>query len=110
DKVFLFDSLVTLRQVTQSLGYKDSNKLDSEEEALKDGVLIIHAHNKDMPAQKAFLENPNEEIKKYKAIMASPCLSSGFSITTHFTNKVVVFCDKTLTPLELINFARRFRT
>ncbi|TOP49282.1 hypothetical protein CGH16_23595, partial [Vibrio parahaemolyticus] len=58
DKVFLFDSLVTLRQVTQSLGYKDSNRLDSEEEALKDGVLIIHAHNKDMPAQKAFLENP----------------------------------------------------
>lgn len=110
DKVFLFDSLVTLRQVTQSLGYKDSNRLDCEEEALKDGVLIIHAHNKDMPAQKAFLENPNEEIKKYNAIMASPCLSSGFSITTHFTNKVVVFCDKTLTPLELINFARRFRT
>ncbi len=52
--MFLFDSLVTLRQVTQSLGYKDSNKLDSEDEALKDGVLIIHAHNKDMPAQKAF--------------------------------------------------------
>ncbi|MDF5502026.1 hypothetical protein P3677_26710, partial [Vibrio parahaemolyticus] len=62
-----------------------------------------------MDAQRAFLANPNEEISKYKAIIASPCLGSGFSIVKNFANRVVVFCDKTLNPFELINFARRFR-
>ncbi|HAS6343115.1 TPA: hypothetical protein I7243_23555 [Vibrio vulnificus] len=110
DKIFLFDSLNTLRNVTKSLGYENENKLDCEKSALADGVLVIHGDNKDMPEQSAFLANPNDEIRKYKAIMASPCLGSGFSITTHFSDKVVVFCDKTLAPLELVNFARRFRT
>lgn len=110
DKVFLFDSLSTLRLVTKSLGYENQEQLDCEKAALADGVLIIHADNKGMPEQSAFLANPNGEISKYKAIMASPCLGSGFSITTHFSDNVVVFCDKTLAPLELVNFARRFRT
>lgn len=109
DKVFLFDSLVTLRQVTKALGYEDSNGLDCEKAALKDGVLIVHGDNKGLPEQSAFLANPNKEINKYRAILASPCLGSGFSITTDFTKRVVVFCDKTLMPLELVNFARRFR-
>lgn len=110
DKVYLFDSLETLRRVTMMFGYKDKNGLDCEKAALNDGVLIVHGDNKNKSEQRAFLANPNEEIKKYSAVLASPCLGSGFSITTPFTNKVVVFCDKTLPPLELINFARRFRT
>lgn len=109
DKVFLFDSLVTLRGVVKQLGYEDKQGLDSETAALNDGVLVIHGENKGMDAQRAFLANPNEEISKYKAIIASPCLGSGFSIVKNFANRVVVFCDKTLNPFELVNFARRFR-
>jgi hypothetical protein len=110
DRVFLFDSLTTLRSIVKQLGYEDKNGLDSEAVALDDGVLIIHGENKAMEAQLAFLANPNEEITKYRAIIASPCLGSGFSIIKDFTKRVIVFCDKTLHPFELVNFARRFRT
>nr|WP_241214322.1 hypothetical protein [Vibrio alfacsensis] len=84
----MFDSLNTLRNVTKSLGYENENKLDCEKSALADGVLIIHGDNKDMPEQSAFLANPNDEIRKYKAIMASPCLGSGFLLQRIFPIKL----------------------
>ncbi|SBS62170.1 DEAD/DEAH box helicase family protein [Vibrio atlanticus] len=109
-KVFLFDTRSTLQATAVSLGFKNIAGLECEAEALKSGVLILHGKNKEMKAQKAFLSNPENEIQKYKAILASPCLSAGFSITTSYTNSVHIFCNGTLTPDELINFSRRFRS
>ncbi|WP_282174699.1 hypothetical protein [Vibrio diabolicus] len=71
DKVFLFDNLKTLKRTVAELGYQNSQGLDCELKALNDGVLIVHSDNRDMPAQKAFLADPNKEVAKYKAIMAS---------------------------------------
>ncbi|MCG9569179.1 hypothetical protein [Vibrio chagasii] len=109
DKVFLFDNLKTLKRTVAELGYQNSQGLDCELKALDDGVLIVHSDNRDMPAQKAFLADPNKEVTKYKAIMASPCLGAGFSITKSYTNTVNVVCESTLIPRELVNFSRRFR-
>ena len=81
DKVFLFDNLKTLKRTVAQLGYHNSQGLDCEMKALGDGVLVAHSDNRGMPAQKAFLVDPNKEVAKYKAIMASPCLGAGFSIT-----------------------------
>ncbi|MEF1339182.1 hypothetical protein REH81_20810, partial [Vibrio rotiferianus] len=109
DKVFLFDNLKTLKRTVAELGYQNSQGLDCEIKALDDGILVVHSDNRDMPAQKAFLTDPNKEVAKYKAIMASPCLGAGFSITKRYTNTVNVVCESTLIPRELVNFSRRFR-
>ncbi|MDV5032988.1 hypothetical protein [Vibrio diabolicus] len=109
DKVFLFDNLQTLKQVVGQLGYQNHLGLDCETKALNDGVLVLHSDNRDMPAQKAFLKDPNREVTKYKAVIASPCLGAGFSIIENYTNTVNVICESTLIPRELVNFSRRFR-
>ncbi|MFA0692122.1 hypothetical protein [Vibrio splendidus] len=109
DKVFLFDNLKTLKRTVAQLGYQNSQGLDCEMKALDDGVLVLHSDNRGMPAQKAFLADPNKELTKYKAVMASPCLGAGFSITENYTNTVNVVCESTLIPRELVNFSRRFR-
>ncbi|MGR5251070.1 hypothetical protein ACPV5S_02575 [Vibrio astriarenae] len=109
DRVFLFDSRQTLKQTLVDLGFKNHKGLDCADAALEQNVLVVHGDNKDKPAQKAFLAAPNEEVHKYAAILSSPCLGSGFSIETDYTDKVHVICDKTLTPQELVNFSRRFR-
>ncbi|MFS1413445.1 hypothetical protein BCU70_17810 [Vibrio sp. 10N.286.49.C2] len=109
DRVFLFDSRQTLKQTLVHLKFKNHKGLDCEDVALKQNILVVHGDNKDNPEQKAFLASPNDEIHKYAAILASPCLGSGFSIETDYTDKVHVICDKTLAPQELINFSRRFR-
>lgn len=110
DKAFLFDSVKTLKQTAKALGFVNDQKLYCEKAALDKGVLILHGDNKGLEAQKELLSNPNLHIHKYRAVLVSPCLASGFSITSHFTNRVTVIADKTLCPLELINFARRFRS
>lgn len=110
DKVMLFDCLKTMKETIVRLGYTNEKGLDCETAALNDGVLVVHADNKDMAAQSAFLADPNMEITKYRAILASPVLGVGFSITESFTDKVNVIAQGTLLPRELVNFARRFRT
>lgn len=110
DKAFLFDSVNTLKRTAKALGFVNDKNLYCEVAALEQGVLILHGDNKGLEEQKELLSNPNLHIHKYRAVLVSPCLASGFSITSHFTNRVTVIADKTLCPLELINFARRFRS
>ncbi|MCR9657478.1 hypothetical protein NB537_22195 [Vibrio parahaemolyticus] len=110
DKAFLFDSVNTLKRTAKALGFVNDKNLYCEASALKQGVLILHGDNKGLDEQKELLSNPNLHIHKYRAVLVSPCLASGFSITSHFTNRVTVIADKTLCPRELINFARRFRS
>lgn len=110
DKAFLFDSVNTLKRTAKALGFVNDKNLYCEASALKQDVLILHGDNKGLKEQKELLSNPNIHIHKYRAILVSPCLASGFSITSHFTNRVTVIADKTLCPHELINFARRFRS
>nr|WP_102277846.1 hypothetical protein [Vibrio cyclitrophicus]PMH46955.1 hypothetical protein BCU67_21375 [Vibrio cyclitrophicus] len=109
DKVCLFDNLKTMKRAVAQLGYLNRLGLDCETKALDDGILVLHSDNRDMPAQKAFLADPNRELAKYRAIMASPCLGAGFSITENYSNVVNVVCESTLIPRELVNFSRRFR-
>ncbi|MEG3221775.1 hypothetical protein PD716_14240 [Vibrio gigantis] len=109
DKVCLFDNLQTMKRAVAQLGYLNRLGLDCETKALDDGILVLHSDNRDMPAQNAFLADPNRELAKYRAIMASPCLGAGFSITENYTNVVNVVCESTLIPRELVNFSRRFR-
>mgnify|MGYP000317682003 CR=1 FL=1 len=59
-----------------------------------DEILIITGDNKGEEAQKAFLENPDEESKKYRLIISTPVISSGVSITnTHFKSVYAIFSN-----------------
>lgn len=110
EKVILSDSIKAIRLILTELGYTDNSGRACEKVALKNNVLVLTGQNKGLPAQKALMLNPSEEVMKYDLILASPCLASGFSIETDYTDNVNVTSDLTLGVFELINFARRFRT
>ncbi len=52
-------------------------------------ILFIHAKNKGDLRVKAFLENPNEESKKYDVIIVSPVIQCGFSICNGYFDAVI---------------------
>ena len=52
-------------------------------------ILFIHAKNKGDFRVKAFLENPNEESKKYDAVIVSPVIQCGFSICNGYFDAVI---------------------
>ncbi|HAS8474609.1 TPA: hypothetical protein I7766_19300 [Vibrio vulnificus] len=108
DKVILCDSLNVIKTLLIELGCT-KNGYPCEEKALKQGILVIHSKNKGLPKQRKLLEDPTTEVMKYHKIIASPCLGSGFSIESDFTDEVNVISELTLAPYELINFGRRFR-
>lgn len=63
-----------------------------EENAVTD-VLVINGENKGDEAQAAFLANPNAECVKYRAVIHSPTIGSGVSITTpHFAFNFLFNC------------------
>lgn len=110
ERVILFDTVKAMRLTMVDYGFTNSSGQACEKVALKSKVLVIHAKNKGLPEQSAFMENPSEEVLKYKLVMASPCIASGFSIESEYTDNVNLVSNLTLGVFELINFARRFRS
>ena len=110
EKVILFDTLKSLRLVMIDLGLKDSSGQPCEKVALRKKTLVITGANKGSSEQAKFLKNPSKECLKYDKIFASPCLASGYSIESDYTDNVNVMSDLTLGVKELINFSKRFRT
>ncbi|MFN1549696.1 DEAD/DEAH box helicase family protein [Vibrio natriegens] len=110
EKVILFDSLKTLRMTMIDMGLVDKSGQACEKAALKKKVLVLTGNNKNMKEQAGFLTSPTENCTKYKMIMASPCLASGYSCEAEYTDNVNVVSDLVLRIDELLNFSRRFRT
>ncbi|CAH1195928.1 conserved hypothetical protein [Vibrio harveyi] len=104
DKKSEIDMLIELAGYTNKQGKADHKV------ALKARILVVHSGNKGQKAQKTFLENPNEEISKYRTVIVSPCLKEGFSIVANHADEVIVLCNRVLQPTALVQLARRLRT
>ncbi|MCW8336434.1 hypothetical protein, partial [Vibrio paucivorans] len=110
ENVILFDTIKSLRLVMIELDLVDQSGQPCEKAALSNSVLVVTGANKGLPEQAAFLKSPSAESLKYNKILASPCLASGYSIESDYTDNVNVMSDLTLGVFELINFSKRFRT
>jgi len=74
-------------------------------------VLCVHANSKGEPDVEAFLTQPNLEAVKYDALIYSPAISSGVSITTrHFSHHIGLFSGNTVSPSDAVQMLRRDRT
>ncbi len=109
ENVILFDSLRSMRMTMIDMGLTDKSGQACEKVALKKQVLVLTGSNKNMKAQSSFLTSPPEECTNYNMIMASPCLASGYSCESEYTDNVNVVSDLVLGIDELVNFSRRFR-
>ncbi|MEG1234291.1 MAG: plasmid replication protein, CyRepA1 family [Acinetobacter sp.] len=76
-----------------------------------ENMLVIDADTKEIdPKVQAFLENPNEESKKYDLIFASPTISSGVSINHNQFNFVAgYFSGKSVSPTDAYQMLGRVR-
>ncbi|MFA0322704.1 hypothetical protein AB4561_23005 [Vibrio sp. 10N.222.55.A3] len=103
--VVMFDQLRDLNAFLKGL------KLD-DESALDEGILVLSGDTSGRAAQQEFLADPDTILKsgKYRAILCSPTLGRGYSITHHYTNKIFVIANGTLDPAAMVQFPRRFRT
>ena len=76
-----------------------------------ENMLLIDADTKEIdPKVQAFLENPNEESKKYDLIFASPTISSGVSINhNQFDFVAGYFSGKSVSPADAYQMLGRVR-
>lgn len=109
--VVLFDRLRDLKVFLKGLKGTDNQPLN-DETALEESILVLNSETHGRDAQKEFLDDPNAVIKsgKYRAILCSPTLGRGFSITEHYADKIYIIANGTLDPAGLIQFPRRFRS
>ncbi|WP_372384454.1 hypothetical protein AB8613_02935 [Vibrio sp. BS-M-Sm-2] len=103
--VVMFDQIRELNEFLKGLDLND-------ETALEAGILVLNSATSGRKEQKEFLDDPNSILaqNKYRAILCSPTLGRGFSITHHYTQKVFVIANGVLDPTSTVQFARRFRT
>ena len=119
--VWIFaESMQQARKADLWLNSPDLSDKDTVEslmtELLKDSdltreqVLLVHSENKGDPAQAAFLENPNEESKKYRLVIHTPVISSGVSIEHEHFDRVYAMFSNVLPPNEMLQTIGRVRT
>jgi hypothetical protein len=73
-------------------------------------ILDITSENKKDPRVKAFYLNPNEEIKKYKILIYTPCITSGVSIVEAYFDRHYMMMAKVLQSNENLQMVARDRT
>ena len=81
----------------------------STEGISKNDILVIHAENKGDTRQADFLKNPDIESLKYRAIIHSPVISSGVSITHSHFSEVYLISSGVLPSNELLQSIARVR-
>jgi phage/plasmid primase-like uncharacterized protein len=74
-------------------------------------LLLIHRESKSDPAVDAFLADPCGEAIHYDALIYSPAISSGVSMTIpHFQHHIGIFSGNTIGPSDAVQMLRRDRT
>lgn len=74
-------------------------------------LLLIHRDSKSDPAVDAFLADPCGEAVHYDALIYSPAISSGVSMTNaHFQHHIGIFSGNTIGPSDAVQMLRRDRT
>lgn len=74
-----------------------------------DGVLLLTADNADGERQTAFIRDPNTEIGKYRAVLYSPVLGTGFDITAPVRAVIGVFGGAHLSAFDARQMIGRCR-
>jgi hypothetical protein len=76
-------------------------------------ILTIHSRNQNQPRQKAFILDPNTELKAndYLLIIISPCIQSGFNISlkNYIYGIYGIFCNSTNSPFDADQMLGRVR-
>jgi len=114
------DSMSKAKNILEFLSLEENNEIAAELNKLfndnglnldiEKDVLLITSENKGDSRQALFLANANEESKKYRVIIHTPVISSGFSITNgHFNSIYAIFCN-VLAPNEMLQTIARVRT
>ncbi|MDF4819765.1 hypothetical protein P3547_19760 [Vibrio parahaemolyticus] len=103
--VVMFDKLKDLNAFLKGLRLND-------ETALKDGILVLSSDTSERKEQQEFIVNPDAVLAQtqYRAILCTPTLGRGVSITHHYTDKVFIIANGVLDPASMIQLPRRFRT
>jgi hypothetical protein len=94
---------------SSSQSTKVANFLEKEQ---KINVLLYNRNTKDDPAQKAFIDDPTEESKKYDAIVCSSSLQSGISIENPDYKRTFAFYtnkEKVASPFDFLQMLFRNR-
>ena len=72
-------------------------------------MLRFDGKNRNEPDQKAFLQNCDQEARRYQVIIYSPAIQSGVSIQAPF-DQVFGFSHNIVLPTEFVQMLRRFRS
>ena len=72
-------------------------------------LLRFDGKNRNEPDQKAFLQNCDQEARRYQVIIYSPAIQSGVSIQAPF-DQVFGFSHNIVLPTEFVQMLRRFRS
>lgn len=73
-------------------------------------VLLVHSDSKASPDVTQFQNDPNTQCTRWDAIIYSPSISSGVSITTpHFSHHIGIFAG-VVSPADVMQMLRRDRT
>ena len=73
-------------------------------------ILIITGENKKDARIKAFYLNPHEEMRKYRIIIYTPCITSGLSIIEPYFDRHYMMIGKVLQSNENLQMMARDRT
>jgi hypothetical protein len=80
-------------------------------EILKQRVLILNAETSGGDVERAFIENPDQELNHYDVVVASPSMATGVSIERpdHFTKVYGIFWGGSGTDADLAQSLARVR-
>lgn len=73
-------------------------------------TLIIHSDTADNQEVRAFLANPNSEVRKYRAVVYSPLMSASVSITEEWFDAHIAIFSGVVTAPDCMQMLRRDRT
>jgi len=74
------------------------------------GLLFIHAENKGLEQQKAFLEAPNDNLDGVNVLIYTPVMGSSVSIELDYFDRCFACFTGVLTPMACVQMLRRIRT
>jgi hypothetical protein len=105
-----YNSLNTLLSVSTVKDAQRTIRCLVERGVREDEILDITAGNKKDPRVKAFYANPNEEIKKYRFLIYTPCITSGVSVVEAYFDRHYAMFSQVLQSNENLQMIARDRT
>ena len=126
DKTIIYSDLSTIRDKAISSVLEGKNTLiqcstKAETESLRliflghgvsdADILVVNSDTKAEPSEALFLKDPDNYLAEYKprVVIASPTISSGFSIEREYFEGVYLLQTGNLTPTDILQTSARYR-